>query len=54
MNIIRMDVAGKCIEHVWNDKDKNVDVFWNGRVMHVENDLVSNDPLLVINYCMIL
>ena len=25
-------------------------VIWNGRVMRVANDLVSKDPLLVINY----
>ena len=25
-------------------------VICNGRVMHVDNDLVSNDHLLVINY----
>ena len=50
MNIIRMDVVGKCIVHVWYDREKNVDFIWNGRVMHVEKDLVSNDPLLVINY----
>ena len=50
LNIIRMDVVGKCIVHVWYDREQNVDVIWNGRVMHVENDLVSKDPLLVINY----
>ena len=50
MNIIRMDIVGKCIVHVWYDREQNVDVIWNGRVMRVENDLVSKDPLLVVNY----
>ena len=36
--------------HVWYDREQNVHVIWNGRVMCVENDLVSKDPLLVINY----
>ena len=36
--------------HVWYDREQNVEVIWNGQVMHVENDLVSKGPLLVINY----
>ena len=38
MNMIRMDVVGKCIVHVWYDREQNVDVIWNNN----NNCLKSN------------
>ena len=49
LNIINMNALERRVIHVWYDSDQKLDVTWNGRIKHVEKQMVARDPLLVIN-----
>ena len=50
LNIKPMNALERRVIHVWYDSDQKLDVTRNGRIKRVEKNIVSRDPLLVINY----
>ena len=50
INILNNDIVDHYIIHRWYHEDVELDVMWNGKVIGIDTDNKTGDPLILVNY----